>query len=302
MDHTLRDQQAQWREGNTRRTPASEGELLDLERELGILAMKKRQRVLYSFTVAQNVENGLPVPVNEVLLTQDFRGLKIVGAVSTLLGQEGLHAQGLWYGADAEFDWYWASITDLLTIEVREDVRFRGGAKCIWLTTAIAEYAMTIPHATYNHHWESALVTFNAPRLDVWPRHEYRPCWWPAESAGLWPGKKLPSELPHVVTREEELRRLMEQLSVDPTHSLQSWRRLGHYGDARFPGQPPNHLDQLLPWDLRYGGGIKLTRDPPGDSSEGLRTEEGEVPSGGHGEKKRKMNNHGGRRVRRGRK
>ncbi|KAG8705939.1 hypothetical protein FRC11_008668 [Ceratobasidium sp. 423] len=206
MDHTLQDQQAQWREGNTQCTPTSEDELLDLKCELGILAMKKWQWVLYSFTVTQNVENGLPVPVNEVLLTQDFRGLMIMGVVSTLLGQEGLHVQGLWYSVDMEFNWYWASITDLLTIEVHEDVHFHGWAKCIWLTMAIMEYAMMIPHATYNHHWESALVTFNAPCLDMWLQHEYHPCWWPAESAGLWLGKKLPSELPYVITQEEELR------------------------------------------------------------------------------------------------
>ncbi|KAG8734408.1 hypothetical protein FRC11_014254 [Ceratobasidium sp. 423] len=295
MDFTLRDLQGQWRASNKRDSPASEGEILDPERELGSLAKKTRLRILGMFSITVN---EVAVPIQELLPVQQFEGLRIVGVVSTLLGQEGLHAQGLWYSPDAEFDWFWAEITNVLAIEVREDNRFRGGAKCIWLTTAVAEYALTIPHKTYTDQWESTLGFFKAPALQSWPRTGYRPDWWPAESAGLWPGKQRPGELPRIVPRAEEVHRLTEQLWIDPSSSVNSWRRLGHYGDNRFPGQPRHNLYQLEAWELPFDGGIKVTGDEPGDNAARLQEEDQEGLSAGQGGKRKKAN-HGGRGSRR---
>ncbi|CUA72105.1 hypothetical protein RSOLAG22IIIB_10085 [Rhizoctonia solani] len=257
MDSSLRDQQAQWREHNTRSNPASHGEFLDIERELGNLVLKTRPRILAYFSISLN---GLPVSPDAFLPGQRLDGLIIIGAVSTLLGKEGLSAQGLWFGRDAPFDWYWASISHPLKIEVREDKRFRAGARCIWLTTSIAQYALTIPHPDYNDRWQSALAFFNAPHLDVWPTTGLRPDWWPAEQAGSWPGQKLPEELPVVVSREEDLQRLTEQLSMNPTSSLTSCHQAGPYTNPRLPCQPAHHLSQLQPWELKFDGGIKDKR------------------------------------------
>ncbi|KAG8734337.1 hypothetical protein FRC11_005324 [Ceratobasidium sp. 423] len=293
MEMSLRDQQTQWRATNSRNNPASEGELLDPERLLGNLAKQKRHRILGAFTAYMN---NVPTEIHQLLPSQRFEGLTLVGAVSTLLGQEGLFAQGLWYLRGDDFDWYWARITNVLKIEVREDTRFRGGAKCIWAITPIAEYAMANPHTTYNDQWESALAFFDAPHLDVWPQHGCRPDWWPAESSGMWPGSQRPGEVPRVVAPHEELRRLTELLCVDPTPSGTTWRRLGPTGDNRFPGQPRTNLHQLQPWELTYDGGIKPARDQRGDMKTS-REEEPEAAAKGQG-RKRRMGNWGGRSTR----
>ncbi|KAG8795544.1 hypothetical protein FRC12_012983 [Ceratobasidium sp. 428] len=257
MDVSLIEQQERWREDNKRSDPASEGELLTLESALGQVSSRRRQRVLGMFHASIDGRQG-PVP-DGLLRSQSFAGLTLVGAVSTLHGQEGLHSQCLWYSFD-EFDWFWATITDVESIEVRADTRFRGGAECVWLTTPVAEYAMTTAHATYVNDWEDVLEFFNLPRCDVWPRTGLRPHWWPRQSAGCWPGEVDEDLKENKLSRETELRLLTEGLASQPLAQGTPWKRLGPKGDQRFPGQPLHNLGQLLEWDLAYNSGWKITR------------------------------------------
>ncbi|GAB1523777.1 hypothetical protein RhiTH_006927 [Rhizoctonia solani] len=126
MTSFVRDQQSNWRKSNCRQSPASEGELLDPERAIGHLASKNRARIIsaFDFTI-----DGAPASVEPLLQEQRFQGLKVTGAVSSLLGQEGIYAQGLWYDNKGRFDWVWAHIDNVLRLEVRHDTRFRGGVE-----------------------------------------------------------------------------------------------------------------------------------------------------------------------------
>ncbi|KAG8713772.1 hypothetical protein FRC11_011063 [Ceratobasidium sp. 423] len=293
-DAPLRDQQGQWRDDCSRTNPASEGEMLDPERAVGQLAIKARPRILSGFiaTIASN-----PSPIAERLPRQDFLSVEIIGMASSLLGQEGVYAQGLWYSpGDDSFDFFWVRIKNILKIEVREDRRFRGGAKCIWVTTPIAEYAMGFAHPTYHSHWECVLAAFDAPVVESLPKHGYRPDWWPADSSGLWPGLLRPGELPRLLSAEDDLRKLTELLTVSSHSSRPTWRRLGPNGDQRFPGQPAHNLDQLRPWELLFDGGMKATRQRPDDSmAMGEDEESKEVPDG---PKRKRGGKWGGRRTR----
>lgn len=58
--------------------------------------------------------------------SQQFPNFELVGIVATLQEPEGLFAQCGWFGDDA-LDWFWARITEVQSIELRQDVRFRGG-------------------------------------------------------------------------------------------------------------------------------------------------------------------------------
>ncbi|KAG8722669.1 hypothetical protein FRC08_014414 [Ceratobasidium sp. 394] len=254
--------QVRWRQDNRRSNPASEGELLEVERALGDLSRKRRFRVLGMFHAC--AEDGKHVALTEELLRgQDFGSLSFVGAVSTLLGQEGLASQCLWYSDDG-FDWFWALVTNIESIELRTDKRFRGGTPCVWLTTPIAEYALAIPHSTFSKAWEDTLEFFNAPRCAQWPKTGTRPDWWPPQSCGRWPGDLYPGEVPSAISPDVELRQLIQELSMESASSGVPWRRLGPKGDRRFPGQPLHNLGQLLDWDLAYDAGLKVTRSNTG--------------------------------------
>ncbi|KAG8706672.1 hypothetical protein FRC09_002286 [Ceratobasidium sp. 395] len=257
MDVSIGEQQERWRDDNRRSSPASEGELLTIERALGQGSSRRRQRVLGMFHASIDGRQG---PISgQRLRSQNFAGLTIVGAVSTLHGQEGLHSQCLWYSFD-EFDWFWATITGVESIELRADSRFRGGAPCVWLTTPVAEYAVTTAHATYVNDWEDVLEFFNLPRCDVWPRTGSAPYWWPGQSAACWPGEVDERLKENKLSRETELRLLAESLASQPLAQGTTWKRLGPKGDRRFPGQPLHNLGQLLDWDLAYNSGFKITR------------------------------------------
>ncbi|KAG8739118.1 hypothetical protein FRC10_006116 [Ceratobasidium sp. 414] len=284
------EQQARWRKNNKRSDPASEGELLELERALGHLSKKResafsrraspslivklfappllvsgRCRTLGMFHACVD---GRQVPITDALSRSgQFHSLSFVGAVSTLLGQEGLSSQCLWYSED-EFDWFWARITNIQSLELRADKRFRGGTPCVWLTTQVAEYALATPHSTFAKEWDDVLGFFSAPPCGVWPRQGHRPDWWPSQHSGRWPGEPYPGEVPSVVPPEKELRQLIEELSTEPTSSSARWRRLGPKGDRRFPGQPLHNVGQLLDWDLGYDAGLKLTRGDTGSEGD----------------------------------
>ncbi|CCO34318.1 hypothetical protein BN14_08415 [Rhizoctonia solani AG-1 IB] len=214
-----------WTAGNARNNTSSEGELLEMERSLGRLSQ------------------------NRVTFT---------GIVSTLLGQQGLHSQCLWYRQN-QFDWYWAHIEGVEKIEVRNDSRFRGGLTCVWVVTALAEYAMAVTHAEFQHEWDLVLSHFGADHIDMWPREGVRPDWWPAESAGQWPYQREEAESERVVPAEEELRRLTELLSTQDI-ATHSWgRRYGPRAVARSSNQRQHNLIQVSQWELAVDGGLKAT-------------------------------------------
>ncbi|KDN36756.1 hypothetical protein RSAG8_10620, partial [Rhizoctonia solani AG-8 WAC10335] len=158
MNPSTSTEQAAWTAVNSRLNPASEGEFLEQELALLHLSVKRRWRVLGMFTA---YKDGNVVSITELLGSQQFDGITLVGLVSTLLGQPGLHSQCLWYRS-GKFEWYWARIEHLEKIERRADTHFRGGVPCIWLTTPVAEYAMTMPHAEYAREWETTWEFFNS--------------------------------------------------------------------------------------------------------------------------------------------
>lgn len=52
--------------------------------------------------------------------------LEVIGVIGTLIGKEGLFAQCGWFG-NQDLDWFWVCISDIQSMEVRKDSRFRGG-------------------------------------------------------------------------------------------------------------------------------------------------------------------------------
>jgi hypothetical protein len=61
-----------------------------------------------------------------LLLSQKFQNFELVGIVATLQGPEGLFAQCGWFSND-DLDWYWARLTNVRSVSLRRDSRFRGG-------------------------------------------------------------------------------------------------------------------------------------------------------------------------------
>jgi hypothetical protein len=57
---------------------------------------------------------------------QSFAGLSFVGITASLEGQDGLFAQCAWFDND-DIDWFWVEITNVRSVELRLDPRFRGG-------------------------------------------------------------------------------------------------------------------------------------------------------------------------------
>ncbi|KDN38054.1 hypothetical protein RSAG8_09739, partial [Rhizoctonia solani AG-8 WAC10335] len=251
----LRAQQMQWMRDNSRSKPAYEGELLELESALGMLSTKRRWRILGNFTAYRN---DARVPMVELLVNQDLTGVTFVGVVSTLLGQSGLFSQCLWYSSK-KYDWFWAKIDNVESIECRADERFRGGVPCIWLTTPVAEYAVVAPHPEYYDQFVDVFKGFQVTPVDMWPTNGFRPDWWPAQSSGAWPYQQVTVEKSRVVSDEEELRQLAALLSAQEISARQSWRRFGPDGDQRYPGQPRHNLCQLLEWELAFDGGLKVS-------------------------------------------
>lgn len=83
-----------------------------------------RARVISSFTF---FAGGKPVSVSPGnFQSQSFSGLEVVGIVGTIHGQEGCFGQCGWFGGD-NLDWFWAHLPEVSKLEIRRDVRFRGG-------------------------------------------------------------------------------------------------------------------------------------------------------------------------------
>ncbi|KAG9090586.1 hypothetical protein FRC06_000976 [Ceratobasidium sp. 370] len=274
------DQQDDWRASNTRLRPASECQLLDEEcvsrRDSGGCLVR-----MLAMIEARINDSPAPVP-GHMVETQRFAGLAFVGIVGTLRGREGLFAQCGWF-ADDELDWFWVRIESVESMELWADPRFRGGTPCVWITTSIAEYALTIPHPTHDDDWEATLQIFGAPRCDEWPKYGTRPNWWPIENDRDWPYERPFHEQHRALIDEDELERLASKLSVQPTSSSGPWWRLGPKGDTRPAGQPLHNLSQISEWQIVPDSGLKATRDDAktDDDPQGARAE-------GRGGKRRK--------------
>lgn len=89
-----------------------------------LLLWSVRARVLSSFKV---LSAGKLVHIDATSLhRQDFSAFEVVGIAATIHGVEGLFSQSAWFGGN-DLDWFWARLPKISRIEVREDVRFRGG-------------------------------------------------------------------------------------------------------------------------------------------------------------------------------
>ncbi|QRW23772.1 hypothetical protein RhiXN_08808 [Rhizoctonia solani] len=259
MTSFVRNQQSNWRKSNCQQSPALEGKLLDPERAIGHLASKNCARIIsaFDFTI-----DGAPASVEPLLQEQRFQGLKVTGAVSSLLGQEGIYAQGLWYDNKGRFDWVWAH---MIMCSNWKYAMTQGSeaAQCIWMTTHVGEYAMGFPHKSYAEFWNTALAYFGAPSIGPLLQDDYCPNWWPAQSLGIWPGLLRPGEEQCVLTWEEELRQMTERLSVEAGAKTINLGCSSAHGSSGQLGQPAHNLCQLQPWNLAFDGGLKAKRKEP---------------------------------------
>jgi hypothetical protein len=57
---------------------------------------------------------------------QPFSGLTFVGISASLNGLDGLFAQCALFDND-DVDWFWVEVTDVCSLDLRRDPRFRGG-------------------------------------------------------------------------------------------------------------------------------------------------------------------------------
>lgn len=71
--------------------------------------------------------DGKAASIPEKFITdQTFPGVEFLGIIATLQGPEGLFAQCGWFGND-DLDWFWVRITEVQSLHLRTDSRFRGG-------------------------------------------------------------------------------------------------------------------------------------------------------------------------------
>ncbi|KAG8739117.1 hypothetical protein FRC10_006115 [Ceratobasidium sp. 414] len=277
MDH----QQVEERPIYTRQNPAPEQERLFEEQSSAEVSVGAYVRVL---AVLEARINGTPAPIPlDMLETQRFPGLEVVGIVATLTGREGLFAQCGWFDND-DLDWIWARIADIRSVELRTDPRFRGGAPCVWLSTPFAHYALTTPYAKYDDSWELTLELLGAPRCDEWPRKGFRPDWWSDRWAQAWPYERpIEEQYPTLVVGE--LANQTDNLSIHPSSSSRPWRRLGPKGDTMLPGRPIHNLGQISEWVIDRDTGLRKTHNTAGSDEDAAQTRAGN----GAGKRARRM-------------
>ncbi|KAG9074230.1 hypothetical protein FRC06_010829 [Ceratobasidium sp. 370] len=255
----------------TKKNPATEREPLADELEL-VGDNPGRVRVLG--LLEARVNGTVATIPSEMLHNQSFSGLSFVGVVASLRGPRGLPAACAWFN-ECCFDWFWVEVTEILSIKVRADPRFRGGALCVWMTTPFAEYVLTTAHPLFEDHWEPTLRLLNAPRCDEWPRRGIRPSWWPAESTHAWPYEQTVEEQYRVMEQEGSLAQLAQSLSLRPDPSPPVWHRLGPKGDPQLPGRPLHNLGQMTEWVLAPDTGLRKTQEPDDGGAEGSSSARG---------------------------
>jgi hypothetical protein len=122
------------------------------------------------------------------------------------------------------------------------------------------------------------LAHFEVPRCDLWPAGGARPDWWPIRSAHLWPYEQPKGAKRRTSTDAEDLDKLTQSLSVEPTPSCVTWARLGQHGNRSGAGEPLTHLHHLTDWDLTPDGSRQPTRklasakdDAPSEGAAGAK-------------------------------
>ncbi|KAB5588354.1 hypothetical protein CTheo_8207 [Ceratobasidium theobromae] len=262
----------------TKSNPGPESQLLSDERIVAEDASTRPHARILGMLEARVGGRVRAVP-QDMLERQAFPGLSFVGITATLNGQRGLLSQCAWF-EDDNAEWFWVKITNVRSIEPREDSRFRGGMPCLWLVTDFAEYAMMTPHKLFDEEWESTLEHFGMPRCDMWPTKGVRPDWWPVELASDWPYDRSIREQYAALMTVDPLVQRANNLSLEPTPTRTPWRRLGPKGDVQIAGRPRHHLSQMSEWFIVPDTGMRKTR-----RQANLDEDDKDGSEGGDGEK-----------------
>ncbi|KAG9113360.1 hypothetical protein FRC07_007802 [Ceratobasidium sp. 392] len=227
--------------------------------------------------------NGVSAAIPQKMLEkQEFAGLSLLGITASLSGPDGSPAACGWFGQNC-FDWFWVRIDDIRSVVVRKDVRFRGGAICVWVTTPYAEYAVITAHPMFEDKWEETLRLLNAPRCDEWPRSGLCPPWW-SVNAHPWPYERTVEERYGAAIADGSLAQMAQTLSLQPDPPRPVWRRLGPKGDPQMPDRPPHHLSQMTEWLMPTNAGMRKTRFADSKDGKGPRDRAGEDKAEGEDE------------------
>ncbi|KAF8595549.1 hypothetical protein BDV93DRAFT_514885 [Ceratobasidium sp. AG-I] len=232
--------------------------MLLLEETVFYAAGQRLARVLTSFEFRLN---NVVAPLDiDTLQSQNFEGWSAQGAIGTLVGKAGLFAQCGWFGG-GDLDWFPVCLTDIKSLTVQKDPRFRGGVLCVWLTTDRGDYALVAPRLQYVDRWEESLIAFGpegaAANCGLWPTCGARPRWWGSEWKADWPLGTEPStkRRASLALEEDDQPTVVggrEQAGLSAT----KWIRLGPKGDHRHPGQRPTNLHHRDPWQLSADAGV----------------------------------------------
>ncbi|KDN35422.1 hypothetical protein RSAG8_11599, partial [Rhizoctonia solani AG-8 WAC10335] len=261
MDHNL---------GACRERPEEETCIL-VEEGMVLERSTRLARVLHLFDIRLN---GKPTTITPSLIASGVpKNLEAIGIIGTLIGKEGLFAQCGWFG-NHDLDWFWGRLTAISSISVRSDNRFRGGEMCMWLSTSRGDYAMILPHKTYEALWQSSLETFGknglAAKIEMLPACGPRPQWWDVHWQDAWPFEKsahLKRRLSIATDEHENTSHATDDASMTTVVATVKWLRLGPRGDNRHPGQPRTHLNQLDPWIVIPDAGILPSSKPNGSGT-----------------------------------
>ncbi|QRV78016.1 hypothetical protein RhiJN_06031 [Ceratobasidium sp. AG-Ba] len=237
--------------------------------------------------------NGKPMPIphemlrekasgsKDVTATDRYAGLSFVGAAASLTGAACLKAMAGWF--DDSFEWFWIEITDVLSIELRADSRFRGGALCVWVVSPIAEYALMSAWPKYCDDWEGTLRYLGSPTCDRWRKAGTRPTWWPEERASDWPYEQTIEEKYKDISANDPLSLLASKLTLETQLQGMSWTESGPHDVPEAAGEPLAYVRHDEPWVIACDSGIRVTKGhgegwgeqrKDGDDSEGLGSNE----------------------------
>ncbi|KAF8597012.1 hypothetical protein BDV93DRAFT_569928 [Ceratobasidium sp. AG-I] len=215
--------------GDSRYDPDEEEFILQ-EESLHHTSGSRFTRVLSNFVF---FEGGRPADMDSCMsLARPSPNLEVVGIAATISGREGLFAQCGWFG-DTDVEWIWTRLSKFLSLEVRQDIRFRGGHPCVWLATKLGDYALVLPHTIYIDQWEQSLSLMQptglTAKLGMWPTGGTRPFWWEDRWKEDWPfdkatrskrraSKDLEEVSPYGVETDSRVRALGNGLSISSCH------------------------------------------------------------------------------------
>lgn len=158
-------------------------------------------RVLDAFVLLRcGKKDSLPPNWHE---SQNWEQVIFLGAVASLSGEDTLLAQS---GRFDKICWRWVILQNIEAVKIHANPRFRKRSAvkqfslelltnnpsepCLWLHTAIADYAMIQPHRGYIQEW--ARSTEGLPGYGTIPQPRRcdpngpMPAWWDAGAAHIW--------------------------------------------------------------------------------------------------------------------